>query len=114
MAINLGEGPKIPGRVVFVGADLNARVRLEAVAEELIQVASLGELSGTPNEIVVIDLDAAGPDLWAQLQSRPDVAERAVGFYSHVNVELGRQAAESGIRAYPRGRFWTNLRELLA
>jgi hypothetical protein len=113
IAINLGREPKIPGRVVFVGADLNARVRLEAVAEELVQVSSLGELPESADGIVVIDLDMAEADVWTELQSRPGIAERVVGFYSHVNAELAREAAAAGIRAYPRGRFWSNLRELL-
>lgn len=112
-SINLGRTTKIPGRVIFVGTDLNARVRLEAVAEEVVQVASLADLPRALDGVVVIDLDMADPDLWGLLQSRPGIAEHVVGFYSHVNAELARDAAAAGIRAYPRGRFWTNLRELL-
>ena len=113
VTINLGRNPEIPGRVFFVGSDLNARVRLEAVADELIPVSSVADLPVPPEGVVVVDLDAAGPDVWSQLRSDPGLAERVVGFYSHVSEQLAKDAAAAGVRAYPRGRFWTNLRELL-
>ena len=60
----------------------------------------------------VVDLDRAGPDGLARLS---EVAGRArvIGYFSHVDEELGRKARAEGVEALPRGRFWRELPSIL-
>jgi hypothetical protein len=96
-------------RIAFVGSDLNARLRLEAVAD--VSVTSPAH-PPEASETAVIDLDAAGADAVAELRAA-GFDGRIVGFYSHVQEELGAAAAAAGAEIYPRGRFWRELATIL-
>lgn len=102
--------------ILLVSTDLQARVRLESSTRPLgFEVASLRPESGLGElspELVVLDLDqlgTAGAALWAARVG--DV--RTLGFFSHIDRELGETAGELGIETFRRGRFWKELPVLL-
>jgi DNA-binding response OmpR family regulator len=105
--------------VIFVGDDLMARARveeaakrsgarLEVIAPEQVERANVGS-----GDLVLVDLDRAGADALAVLSEAATHA-RVIGYFSHVDEELGRRARAGGIEALPRGRFWRELARLLA
>lgn len=62
--------------------------------------------------VVILDLDqlgAAGAERWA-LQADE---VRVLGFYSHIDHDLGEAAAGLGVQIFRRGRFWRQLAEVL-
>jgi ActR/RegA family two-component response regulator len=109
--------------IVVVDADLSARARVETAAGRhgLEVVTSTGARLGATLErtsavAVVVDLDQGGTDALAAVEEarRADLLPaRVVGFFSHVDADLGRAARAAGIEALPRGRFWSGLEELL-
>jgi hypothetical protein len=107
--------------VALVGGDLAARARVgDAAARvglELVTTTPMGlpgVLQGGRVQLVIIDLDNASPDsLDVVAESEPSTA-RVVGFYSHVDLELGQRARAAGIEAFPRGRFWRELSGMVA
>ena len=108
--------------IAVVGGDLMARSRIEAAATansldvQRLSQDDLGALEETlAVELVVLDLDSGGRaliDAWASVagQSGP----RAIGYFSHVDADLGDHARSKGVEALPRGRFWRSLDEILA
>jgi DNA-binding response OmpR family regulator len=105
--------------VLFVGDDLMARARVEEAAKrsgvrvEVVSPEEIGGKVGDGDALVLVDLDRAGPDGLAGLS---EVAGRArvIGYFSHVDEELGRRARAEGVEALPRGRFWRELPSILA
>ena len=105
--------------VLFVGDDLMARARVEDAATrsgatvEVVSAEEIGRRVGDGEALVVVDLDRAGPDGLARLG---EVAgrTRVIGYFSHVDEELGRRARAEGVEALPRGRFWRELPSILA
>lgn len=97
-----------------------ARARLEAAAQAAgidLRWAAPDGLAGAVAErrpdLVVIDLDAVGTQPLAALagvEPRP----RVVGYYSHVDADLGARARAAGCEAVPRGRFWAGVGELFS
>jgi hypothetical protein len=66
--------------------------------------------------LVVFDLDEGGDAaLQALSVARASglLPSRVVGYYSHVNRALGQAAEAAGCEAWPRGKFWGSLPELL-
>jgi hypothetical protein len=101
--------------VVLVGGDLAARARVADAAAraglELFTTSPAGVSDALRDgrvRLVIVDLDDAADALDVVAEQR-DSSARAVGFYSHVDVELGRRARAAGIEAVPRGRFWREL-----
>lgn len=111
-----------PERLLLVGGDLMARSRVEDAARraglEFGQVPALGSApTGAPPTIVVVDLDSGGRealDALAAARDRGDEPLRAIGYFSHVDAELGEAARGAGLETYPRGRFWRTLPAILA
>jgi hypothetical protein len=100
---------------VLLGGDLAARARVaEAAARAGLELVTTspaglsGALRGGRVRLVIVDLDDAADALDVVAEQRPSSA-RVVGFYSHVDVELGQRARAAGIEAVPRGRFWREL-----
>lgn len=101
---------------VLVGGDLAARARVaDAAARAGLELVTTGPaglsgaLGGGRVRLVIVDLDDAPSDaLDVVAEQRPSSA-RVVGFYSHVDLELGQRARAAGIEAVPRGRFWREL-----
>ena len=103
--------------ILLVSSDLQARVRLEAVARPLgydvvtrRPEARLGELR--PG-VVVLDLDQLGVEGATRWAAGLE-GIRTVGFYSHVDRTLGDAAVELHIDTFRRGRFWKELEGYLA
>lgn len=108
-----------------MGRDLKDRERLWRGTEQLEPrtVAGTGRdrilaflEENHPVDVVVLDLDDGGRDLLASLTeaaSRGILPERVVGYYSHVQQDLGEEARAAGVAAYPRSRFWRELPALL-
>jgi hypothetical protein len=105
--------------VLFIGDDLLARARveeaatrsgakLEVVAPEKVENTAVGG-----EDLVLVDLDRAGADVLAVL-SEVATRVRVVGYFSHVDEELGSRARAGGLEALPRGRFWRELPAILA
>jgi DNA-binding response OmpR family regulator len=108
---------------LVVSVDLLARSRIEDAAAragwkvESATPRSLGELGGSSGELLVLDLDAGGKELLEVVTAKRAegaLPKRIVGFYSHVDKELGAAAAAAGCDAMPRGKFWRTLPELLS
>jgi hypothetical protein len=109
--------------VLLVGGDLMARARLEQAASAAnlgIVVTGAGHLvnalRGTAPEVVVLDLDTGGAQLVAELEAARAaglVRGRVVGYFSHIDEALGVTARGAGCEAFPRGRFWRTLPEIL-
>lgn len=101
-----------------MSADLQARVRLEAALEplgvELISRSPDGVLPEPQPDLVVLDLDALGSEGAARWAALASPGPRLVGFFSHVDKQLGEEAQVLGIESYRRGRFWSAAREILA
>ena len=67
--------------------------------------------------VVVLDVDAGGTSLLAELQelrAQGLVAAPVLGYFSHVDDQLGEAARQAGVETLPRGRFWRELPQLLA
>jgi DNA-binding response OmpR family regulator len=108
--------------VLVVDADLMALSRIrEAASRAQREVTtangdSLGRvLADTPADLLILDLDRGGTDLVRKAQEATADAEdlRVVGFYSHIDTELGQSAREAGFETFPRGVFWRSLDEVL-
>jgi hypothetical protein len=109
--------------VLLIGSDLMARERIRSAAAHL----EMKSVSTTPADMIealrsqvpdvlVLDLDEGREALLADLDAAraEDLTPGVViGFYSHVDAELGRRAEEAGCRAVRRGRFWASLPDLL-
>jgi DNA-binding NarL/FixJ family response regulator len=109
--------------VLLVGGDLMAKSRLLAATSG----ADVSLETTTPHDfldrlrllkpaLVVIDLDGGRDEVLKELRAASDEdlqAARVVGYYSHVDRALGEAAQQAGCEAWPRGRFWSKLDELL-
>jgi hypothetical protein len=66
------------------------------------------------DDVLVVDLDSGGNALVDELgRLGPRLPPKVVGYFSHIDAELGQAAAAAGIRAYPRGRFWADPAKIL-
>ena len=109
----------IPGKLLLASSDLNARARvLEAASARAVGFTPAqgfaSQLEGV--DILVLDLDEGGPQALEELASARSaglVPPKVVGFMSHVDRELGRAARAAGCRPIARGRFWSQLTEIL-
>ena len=106
--------------MVLVGGDLGARARVaDATARAGVKLVTTapeglsGALGGGRVRLVILDLDDSSAALEAVSQRDPPAA-RLVGYYSHVDQELGQRARAAGVDALPRGRFWRELPGLVA
>ncbi len=109
--------------VLLIGSDLMARERIRSAAahQGMKSVSAapadmIDALRAEALDVLVLDLDEGRDALLSDLESArakeltPDLI---IGFYSHVDAELGRAAEEAGCRAVRRGRFWASLPEFL-
>jgi DNA-binding NarL/FixJ family response regulator len=109
--------------VLLVGGDLMAKSRLVEAASRagaILESASPDGFRARLREIdanlVVIDLDGGRDDVLNELRtvSAEELGSaRVVGYYSHVDRALGAAAEQAGCEAWPRGKFWSGLDELL-
>ncbi len=97
--------------ILFFGRDLRDHDRLRQAAAsvglELRRYSPGAWEALDPPVLVVIDLDREGIP-----GSLPE-AVRAIGYYSHIDADLARQAEAAQIEAIPRGKFWSTLPGLL-
>lgn len=113
------------GVVVLAARDLKARERVGSAcaASGLELVLSSAErlreaLDAHRPILAVLDLDEGGESVLATVTdavasgSLPPAS--VIAYFSHVDVDLGRKATDLGLRALPRGRFWRELRDLIA
>lgn len=126
--INLTRRIGIPANhILLVSADLQARVRLEAAVAALGGQVTARRPADDPAEspgegpgaerlgAIVLDLDQLGPEgatRWARFAR--DRGIRLLGFFSHVDEELGRAATDLGIETFRRGRFWREALPILS
>lgn len=109
--------------VLLAGGDLGARARvLHAANEADLELVTtsvegmLDALEASTVRVLIIDLDearAAGLGALNSARARGLAPARVLGFFSHVDDELGEQARSAGCEALPRGRFWRTLPQLL-
>lgn len=67
---------------------------------------------GAP-EIVFLNLDASEGRLTALEPFTKNRGPRYVGYYSHLNTQLGEDARRIGINVFSRGAFVSNLESIL-
>ena len=109
--------------LLLAGGDLMARSRLEQAAArhglELhsVKPGALAETLAEMNpEIVVLDLDSGTAALLNELPKAEGsgvTRPRLLGYFSHVDEDLGHTASAAGVEAHPRGRFWRSIDDLL-
>jgi hypothetical protein len=109
--------------VMLVGGDLMAAARLVDAAsaagasfESTTVDAFSDRLRKIRPTVVVIDLDGGRDAALEQLRAAREeglLPSRTVGYYSHVDRALGEAAQQAGCEAWPRGRFWGSLEQLL-
>ena len=112
------------GNVLVVEADLLALGRLEATAASTgatVTTCNVDQLRDIPAaqavDLLVIDLDRGREralEALATARAEGLAPGRLVAFVSHVDDELGGAARRAGVEAWPRGRFWRSLEELLS
>ena len=116
--------PDADRSVLLAGSDLMARERIRSAAAHL-EMAShsvtpaelLDALRRQRPDVLVLDLDEGRESLLAELETARSeglAPARVLGFYSHVDAELGRAAERADCKAVRRGRFWASLGDLLA
>lgn len=122
--INLTWRTGIPvSQILLVSTDLQARVRLEAavapLGSEVVARRPDEDPAEDPGEerptAIVLDLDqlgAEGAARWARAGRAEEI--RLLGFFSHVDEELGRAADDLGIETFRRGRFWRDAAAILS
>ena len=108
-----------PKTALFVGRDLNARTRLEnaaaAAGVNLVTAAPdalVTALSTHEPGVVILDLDFGRDAVLEQLARAHQsglAPSHVVGYFSHVDEDLGAAARRTGCRALPRGAFWRDL-----
>ena len=111
-------------RVLLVDGDLIAAARLEGAARtagahlETCRSSQLDQaLSGDPFDLIVLDLDGGGSAALEELSAAMaagQVTSKVVAFVSHVDERLRSAAADVGVDAIPRGRFWRSLEKILS
>jgi DNA-binding NarL/FixJ family response regulator len=110
-------------RVVAYMDDLFFQMKLAETAKLLaleVKVASTAEsllqLLDPPPELVIVDLNARSQPLAAVQQLRSVQPRlRVIGFLSHVQTDLARQAQAAGLdEVMPRSKFSINLPDILA
>jgi DNA-binding NarL/FixJ family response regulator len=109
--------------VLLAGGDLLARARMENATSQMgarLEIAQAKDIRETLKQakpdILVLDLDDGGTPVLEELmaaRAEGDAPERVVGYFSHVDDALREEARAAGCRAVPRGRFWTNLTNIL-
>jgi hypothetical protein len=125
MIVGLIPRNRLPGvtTVLLVGGDLMAQSRLVDAASRAgaaLENTSVDGFRARLREVqpslVVLDLDGGGDGVLKELRATPEEelgAARVVGYYSHVDRALGEAAQQAGCEAWPRGKFWSGLDELL-
>jgi hypothetical protein len=118
-----GTGMESSRRVLLVGNDLAARARVETAAALLPAMFSqvppgrLAEaLQRDKPEVLILDLDQGREPLLEELKSARErglAPPEVIGYYSHVDAPLARAAKAAGCRPVPRGKFWSNLIDIL-
>jgi DNA-binding NarL/FixJ family response regulator len=109
--------------VLLVGSDLMARERIRSAAAHLEMKARnaspdqlIAALRDEPVDILVLDLDEGRDDVLAELEQARAAGltpHRVIGYFSHVDRDLGAAAENAGCEAIRRGRFWAELPVLL-
>jgi DNA-binding NarL/FixJ family response regulator len=105
-------------RVVLLDVELMARGRIDPVLERAgAEVSSSADPAtvGDDVDLVIVDLDRVGAEGATRLGEALGARRvRVVGFLSHIDEALADAATKAGIEAYPRGRFWRELPDLVA
>lgn len=103
--------------ILLISSDLQARVRLESAAgREVIVRRPSDPLGAIAPGMAVLDLDqmtAAETARWVDEVRSKDPDARVIGFFSHVQRDIGRAAEEAGVETYRRGNFWSSASDLL-
>ena len=110
----------IPRKVVLASDDLNARARVLAAANgagvEVVTTASTGFADRLQDaDLLILDLDRGRNEALTELSTAAEAGNaprQVVGFISHVDGSLARDARAAGCRAIARGRFWASLAEI--
>lgn len=99
-------------RIAAVAPDLFFASKIEATLRSAghdVQLVQAVAARGVSADVLIVDLDAAGPDV-----SGPAGVPR-LGFYSHVDVETRRRAEEAGFDlVVPRSRMAREMPALVA
>ena len=97
-------------RILAIAPDLFFASKIDATLRAAGHEVTIGSDAGeTAADVLIVDLDAAGPDV-AVAPGTP-----RLGFYSHVDVDTRRRAEEAGFDLIvPRSRMAREMPELVA
>ncbi len=97
-------------RILAIAPDLFFASKIDATLRAAGHEVTIGSDAGeTAADVLIVDLDAAGPDVAAT----PGIPR--LGFYSHVDVDTRRRAEEAGFDLIvPRSRMAREMPELVA
>jgi len=110
--------------VLLVSGDLMARERVRSAAAHVsmaVRYAAPGVVVDTLRsdsvDVLVLDLDSGRTQVLQEVEAARTeglLPRRVLGYFSHVDGDLGHQAERAGVTAVRRGRFWASLGDLLA
>ena len=108
-------------RVLLVDGDLLALSRVEAAARAAgaeLQTCATKDLDVTlaanAFDYVFVDLDRGGKAALDAVGRVSGAPSKVVGFFSHVDEDIKAAARDAGVDAWPRGRLWRSLGQLLS
>jgi hypothetical protein len=109
--------------VLLVGGDLMAKSRLvDATSRAHVELESTTvegfaeAVRRARPSVVVVDLDEGREAVIKEigaLRESGELPSRTVGYYSHIDKQLGAAAEEAGCEPWPRGKLWRSLDQLL-
>ena len=113
----------VADKILVVGGDLMAHQRIRSAAEatgtEAHFVAFGGLVAALDSDsfdLLIVDLDDGRDAVLDEVRdagSRELLPDAVLGYYSHVDVALGKMAEGAGVRPFRRGHFWSSLPTLL-
>ena len=113
----------VTDKILVVGGDLRAHQRIRSSAEAADAEAQFVPFGGLVAALekdsfdtVIVDLDDGRDAVLREVRdagSKGLLPEAVLGYYSHVDIALGKMAEGAGVKPFRRGHFWSSLPSLL-
>jgi hypothetical protein len=113
----------VAGKILVVGGDLMAHGRIRSAAESTGTEAHfvafgglIAALAEDSFDLLIVDLDDGRDPVLDEVRDAGGkglLPRTVVGYYSHVDMALGKMAEGAGVRPLRRGHFWSSLPSIL-